>query len=163
MSDTRIEIVEYKNPEQAQALLELMDCYARDPMGGGEGLSDYVKRHLVEALAQRQDAISILAWHDQQPVGLINAFEGFSTFKSKPLLNIHDVIVHPHCRGQCIGYSMFVFLESYARQKNYCKLTLEVLSENAPAQTLYAKAGFTPYCLAPETGIAQFWQKNLDA
>lgn len=36
---------------------------------------------------------SVLAFDADQPVGLINAIEGFSTFACKPLINIHDVIV----------------------------------------------------------------------
>jgi hypothetical protein len=30
----------------AAALVQLMDAYALDPMGGGQGLSDYAKQHL---------------------------------------------------------------------------------------------------------------------
>lgn len=161
MSDTRIVVVDYHNASHGDALVALMDAYASDPMGGGDGLSDYAKQHLVPSLSQRSDAISILAWREQQPVGLVNAFEGFSTFQCRPLLNIHDVIVHPDYRGQGIGSSLFQFLESLARQQGYCKLTLEVLSRNLPAQRLYLKAGFAPYQLSDEAGIAQFWQKNL--
>jgi hypothetical protein len=40
-----IEIIQadYALPEHGQAIVQLMDAYARDPMGGGNGLSGYAK------------------------------------------------------------------------------------------------------------------------
>jgi hypothetical protein len=73
-------------PEQAQAIVDLMDTYARDPMGGGEGLSDRVKADLPAELAKRQTAHIILALSDREPAGLVVCFEGFSTFACQPLL-----------------------------------------------------------------------------
>ena len=36
---------DYRQPEHAAALVSLLDAYARDPMGGGVGLSDFAKRN----------------------------------------------------------------------------------------------------------------------
>jgi hypothetical protein len=49
-------------PAHAQAIVQLMDEYARDPMGGGQGLSDFVKSHLPGELAKRSAAHVILAF-----------------------------------------------------------------------------------------------------
>lgn len=148
-------------PEQAAALVALMDEYARDPMGGGEGLSDAVKAALPQALKNRPGAFQILAWRGKTPVGLINCFEGFSTFKCQPLINIHDVIVSKNCRGQGLNQLMMAKVEEIARQRGCCKITLEVLQGNQPAQQAYQKFGFAGYELDPEMGCALFWEKKL--
>ncbi len=51
-----IEIVEadLSIPAHAEAMVKLMDEYALDPMGGGKGLSDYVKANLRAELAKRK-------------------------------------------------------------------------------------------------------------
>jgi hypothetical protein len=91
----KIDIIEadYSNPEHAKDLLYLLNCYAKDPMGGAEELSQYAKENLISSLKQIPDAVTILAYVNSKPAGLINAFGGFSTFKCKPLLNIHDLAV----------------------------------------------------------------------
>ena len=52
---------DYANPAHGRALVSLLDAYARDPMGGGEALSDYARTHLVSSLAARPQAYSVLA------------------------------------------------------------------------------------------------------
>ena len=146
----------------AQAILNLLSIYALDPMGGGESLSDYAKKNLIAELANRSDNLIILAFDKNRPVGLVNCFEGFSTFVCKPLLNLHDVIVHPEYRGRGISTMMLKKIEELARSRGYCKLTLEVLDGNMPAKASYLKSGFRPYQLDPEMGQALFWEKKLD-
>jgi len=153
---------DYSLPAHAEALLELLDHYAQDPAGGGVPLSDYVRTHLVSALAERPFMFSVLAFDDDKPVGLINAIEGFSTFACKPLINIHDVIVSSSHRGQGIAKAMFAEIEGIAQARGACKLTLEVLSGNTSARRLYEKLGFDDYRLDPALGEARFMQKWLD-
>jgi ribosomal protein S18 acetylase RimI-like enzyme len=153
---------DWTDTEHADAVVYLLDSYASDPMGGNEPLSQYVKDNLVSELAKRNTAHVLLAFDEETPVGLMVCFEGFSTFACKPLLNIHDVIVHKDHRGKGVATAMFAYIEDKARQMDCCKLTLEVLSENKVAQGLYRKCGFAGYELKPETGHALFWQKKLD-
>ncbi len=84
----------------AEAMIQLMDQYALDPMGGGQVLPDEVKANLPTELAKRKSAHVILAFVDSQSAGLVVCLEGFSTFACKPLLNIHDVIVALPYRGR---------------------------------------------------------------
>lgn len=99
----------YADPVHAKALVSLLDVYARDPMGGGEPLSVFVRSNLVQALADRPQAFSVLAFDgasqnaEARAVGLVNCFEGFSTFACQPLVNVHDVAVVPEYRGQGVG------------------------------------------------------------
>ena len=153
--------VDYHNPEHAHHMIELLDCYATDPMGGGVALSDFTAQNLVPALSRRSDAFSLLAYVDGQPAGLTNCFEGFSTFACRPLINIHDVVVANEYRRMGVSRKMFDHVEKMADQRGCCKLTLEVLEGNSIAQTAYEKYGFQQYHLDDKNGAAMFWEKAL--
>jgi ribosomal protein S18 acetylase RimI-like enzyme len=150
---------DYANSADAAAIVMLLDAYARDPAGGGEPLSDFAKANLVRALAARPQAFSILAFDGDHAVGLVNCIEGFSTFKCKPLVNVHDVAVLASHRGRGIAEQMLREAERIARERGAVKLTLEVLSGNTPAMKLYQRFGFAGYQLDPAMGSAQFLQK----
>jgi len=152
----------YDDPAHAAALVALLDAYARDPAGGGEPLSDFARAHLIDELAARPFIFSVLAFDGGIPVGLINAIEGFSTFACRPLVNVHDVVVMPSHRGRGIAAHLFGEVETIARERGACKLTLEVLAGNHAARALYEKLGFDDYRLDPAMGHAQFMQKWLD-
>jgi ribosomal protein S18 acetylase RimI-like enzyme len=154
--------VDFTNPGHAAAVILLLNEYALDPMGGGQALSDSVREQLPRRLQQRDDAVVILAFAGDEAVGLTIAFEGFSTFAARPLLNIHDIIVTHHYRGRGIAQQMLQRMEHIAVQRDCCKLTLEVLAGNVVAQSAYRKFGFMPYQLDERLGIAQFWQKTLN-
>lgn len=153
---------DYADAVHARALVEMLDAYARDPAGGGEGLSDHARAHLVAELAARPAAFTVLAFDGAHVVGLVNCIEGFSTFACKPLVNVHDLAVAASHRGRRIGQQMLDLVEQIARQRGACKLTLEVLSGNQSANRLYDRYGFSAYQLDPSLGQAQFLQKWLE-
>lgn len=152
--------VDYQNEQQGKDLVMLLNAYALDPMGGGEPLADDVKKNLVAALAKRHDFMTVLAYVNSKPAG-INCVEGFSTFKCKPLLNIHDCGVLKEYRSLGLSQSLFAEVEKIAYERGYCKLTLEVLQGNIIAQNAYKKLGFSGYELNVDTGQAMFWEKLL--
>lgn len=152
---------DYGNPTHMQAVLALLDAYARDPAGGGQPLSDYALTHLPQALRERPTLFSVLAFDHDVPVGLVNCVEGFSSFASRPLVNVHDVVVTASHRGQGVAARMLRQVEDMARARGACKLTLEVLSGNAPATRLYRQLGFENYQLDPAMGHALFMHKAL--
>lgn len=155
-------LASYTSAADAAALVLLLNAYASDPAGGGHPLSDFAQANLATELARRPQAFSVLAFDGETPVGLINCIEGFSTFACKPLVNVHDVAVLASHRGQRIAERMFEVAELEARRRGAVKLTLEVLSGNAPAARLYARLGFAGYQLDPALGEARFLQKWLD-
>jgi GNAT superfamily N-acetyltransferase len=154
--------LDLQDPSHTAALLSLLDHYAHDPMGGGTGLSAYAQQHLLEALRARTDYVAFIAWVNDVAVGLINCFEGFSTFAAKPLLNVHDIAVLDAHRGQGIGRALLTAAEACATQRGCCKLTLEVLDRNSQAMVLYTNFGFELYALDPAAGSAIFLQKGLN-
>lgn len=154
------------NPDHAAALMRLMDEYASGATGGGKPLNAYTRAHLAATLRTRPGAHTLLAVERDEAgveiyVGLLNAFEGFSTFACQPLLNIHDVIVTEAWRGKGIGRLLMEHAEILARELGCCKLTLEVLEGNTKAQSAYQSLGYAGYELKPEMGKALFWQKKL--
>jgi hypothetical protein len=66
-----VEIIQadYGLPEHGAAIVRLMDAYASDPMGGGQGLSEFAKANLVGALGNCAIARSVLAIVDGEAVG----------------------------------------------------------------------------------------------
>lgn len=159
----KIEITkaDYTSDKHKTEIPMLLDAYASDPMGGGKPLAAEVKNNLVDALSKLPHAFSVIAYVDDEPAGLVNCFEAFSTFLCKPLVNIHDVVVLKQYRGYDISQKMLEKVEDIATSKGCCKLTLEVLSNNSAAKSAYKKFGFSAYELDPEAGNALFWQKIL--
>ncbi len=157
--------VNYLQPADRAALTSLLDHYARDPMGGGWPLDASAMARLCDDLAARPFAFSFLAWaatgSGEQAVGLINCFEGYSTFKAQTLINVHDVVVHRDWRGAGVGQKLLASVEQEARSRNACKITLEVLTGNTVAMKSYERFGFAPYALEPAAGTATFMQKWL--
>lgn len=157
--------VDYTNDADRAAVCMLLDHYARDPMGGGSPIAPNVLTRLCDDLAARPFAFSFIAWANSaqgsQPAGLTNCFEGYSTFKAAPLINIHDIVVHSDWRGQGVGQKLMQAVELEARARQACKITLEVLTGNSVAMKSYAHFGFAPYALDPKAGTATFMQKWL--
>lgn len=159
--DINVIIADYGNEQHAKDVADLLDIYAQDPMGGNAPLNPEVKRNLAATLAKVPHAFSVLCYVDGKPAGLANCFEGFSTFKCKPLINIHDLAVHKDYRRLGLGQKLLQKVEDVAVEKGCCKVTLEVLDGNDVAKNAYIKFGFSGYELDPASGSALFWEKVL--
>jgi ribosomal protein S18 acetylase RimI-like enzyme len=145
------------------ALVQLLDHYASEPMGGGTPLSSSVREGLVSALRKQPNYLGFLAFIEERAVGLANCFLGFSTFRARPLLNVHDLMVHRDFRRRGIARRLLEEVEISAVRQGCCKLTLEVLSENRAARSAYEAVGFrSSYLLGPGTGAALFLEKKVD-
>ena len=151
----------YSNAAHAAAIVALLDEYASGPSGGGEPLSAAVKSALIPALQRSSCALTLLAFAGAEAVGVLNAFETVSTFRAKPLLNIHDIAVTAPWQRRGIGRALMLELENIARERGCCKITLEVLENNSNARALYRELGFEEYQLQEEFGRALFWQKMI--
>lgn len=140
-----IEIIEANLGDETlvRGIIDVLDCYAREPVGGQEPLPAEVRERLLTDL-QTVDAAVIFAALDEdgRVVGVAVCFRGYSTFKARPLLNIHDVAVLQECRGRGVGTALLAAVERKARADGCCKLTLEVLDDNEGARRLYDRLGF---------------------
>ncbi len=142
-------------------ILDVLDSYARDPFGGSRPLSADVRARLIPALRAQPGTLVWLALEGARPVGLAVCFLGFSTFAARPLLNVHDLAVIPERRGRGIGRALLEAAEQRARALGCVKLTLEVRSDNAPAQALYKSFGFGDFRIGDEVAQALFLEKRF--
>jgi ribosomal protein S18 acetylase RimI-like enzyme len=150
-------LADLSNPAHQAAIVELLDMYCRDEFGDNKPLSAEARANLIPGLLKHGGARVFLAYEEDMPLGLAICLVGFSSFRGKPLVNIHDIAVSPAARGKGIGRRMLEAIEQDARALGCCKVTLEVRADNARAQDLYRRAGFKPS--GPQTW---FWTRRLD-
>jgi ribosomal protein S18 acetylase RimI-like enzyme len=151
-----IQAANLDNHRHQRELLTLLDLYSRDAMGNRAALPTAVRRDLIGGLRRHPASLVLLAWFGDRCIGLAICFEGFSTFQAKPLLNIHDLVIHPEFRNRGIGRALLSAIEAAARKRSCCKITLEVRADNAVAKHLYRAVGFTE-----SQPPMHFWHKNL--
>lgn len=142
MIDLRVAEADLDDPRHAAGVVAVIDAYAREPVGGGKPLAPDVRERVVGMLRDHPTSLVLLAFVGGEPVGVATCFFGLSTFRARPLLNIHDLAVLPSYRGQGIGRALLRAAEEHALRKGCCRLTLEVLESNARARGLYRSFGF---------------------
>ncbi len=140
--DYIFEIIDLNNVDHVNALKALMNEYMLDDMGLGSALPTELGEKIIEGLKIQNNYTGFLLKCDNEYVALANCFIGFSTFKAKQLLNIHDFVVTPEYRRKGAGYELLNSITKYSKDKNYGKVTLEVRKDNEKAMNLYIKAGF---------------------
>ena len=154
--------VDFGNAAHGAGIVEVLNSYAADPVGGGEPLTADVRERLVPALRDHPTALVLLAVAQEGPVGIAVCFQGFSTFRARPLLNIHDLAVLPEWRGKGIGRKLLGAAEDRARRRGCCRLTLEAQDDNGRALALYRSFGFSDLVMG-DSGPTRFLTKPVDA
>ncbi len=149
------------NPLHAEAVIGILDAYAKEPIGGGRPLAGDVRKRLIPELKRQDNALVLLAFADGRPAGIAVCFVGFSTFAARPLLNLHDLAVLPGLRGRGIGQALLDSLNEHALQLGCCKITLEVREDNHGARALYKRYGYGDYNPSDEPVITFFLEKRL--
>ncbi len=157
----RIAEADLAEPHDAQGLVDVLDSYAADPVGGGEPLAADVRARLPASLREVPTALVLLAFDDDRAVGTAVCFFGFSTFRARPLLNVHDLAVLPQYRGRGVGRALLAAAEERAQRRGCCRLTLEVQDDNALARALYERFGFEDVVVG-KSAATRFLAKNLE-
>jgi ribosomal protein S18 acetylase RimI-like enzyme len=153
----KILLADLANPSHQAAIVDLLDMYCRDEFGDGKPLAADAREGLIPGLVKHGGAQVFLALDGDQPLGVAICLVGFSSFRGKPLVNIHDIAVSPQARGKGVGRQLLAAVEADARALGCGKVTLEVRSDNVRAMGLYRSVGFTSS--EPETF---FWTQKLD-
>jgi ribosomal protein S18 acetylase RimI-like enzyme len=149
---------DFDDERDTRGFIEVLDSYASAPVGGGKPLSADVRDHVVPMLREHPTSLVLLAFVDDEPVGVAVCFYGLSTFRARPLVNIHDLAVLPQHQGKGVGPALLAAVEDHARRRGCCKITLEVQDDNARARRIYRRVGFEDYDLGP----TRFLVKPLD-
>jgi GNAT superfamily N-acetyltransferase len=93
-------------------------------------------------LESHPKAITLFVLNDGAIAGVLNAFVNFSTFKCKPMINVHDVFVSDVYRGKGLGRKLIQGIIEIGKSLSCGKITLEVRVDNPTAQNLYKSEGF---------------------
>lgn len=157
-----IEVIQadLSNPRHCEAVAEIVNVLALESPPH-EPLSPEVMRRMADGLRATPTSLALLATIEGEFAGVAVCFWGFSTFKAQPLINIHDVAVKPDFRRRGVARALLGEVEKRAREKDCCKITLEVDQENQNAQRLYADLGFVGRTNPAAPGAAFFWHKPL--
>lgn len=158
-----INIIDANLSDEAQLgnIIEVIDAYAREPAGGSAPLPQNVRERLLRDLRHVDNAVVLAAMDDDRTVGVAVCFRSYSTFKARPLINIHDLAVLPEYRGRGVGTALLAAVEGRARTDGCCKLTLEVLDDNFGAHRLYQSLGFEDGGPGANETTTLFMQKPL--
>lgn len=145
------------NKDHCSYIVALVNEYRCDPMGGNLGvIAKESEQELLHGLRDHPSSVVYFVCYNGTIAGMAVCFIGFSTFKTKRLLNIHDLILFKMFRNKGIGTWFLQQIAAEVSKVGYCKLTLEVRTDNVSAKKVYRKAGFTP-CVDP----MEFWIKEL--
>ena len=147
---------DFSNEVHCNELAALINQYIADPMGGGTPLTPLQQLILVDGLANHPSCFILFILENQQIAGLATCFINFSTFKAKPYINIHDLIIDIRHRGKGLGRSLLQQIESISKVRKYCKITLEVREDNFAAKNLYTEMDFND-----SIPMMHFWTKEL--
>jgi len=142
MTAITIQLADLDHPAHAAAIPAIVNSYAMEPQGGGHSLPADVLEEMVPGLRRVPGHFTMLAWDGENPVGAAICFRGFSTFSSRPLVNVHDLAVLQSHRGRGIGSLLLSAVEEFARAEGCCKVTLEVREANPEAERLYRRLGY---------------------
>ena len=154
-------IADLSSVADQEAYLRLLDAYSSDPMGQGKPLEVDVKQRMIPSLQEHPTTLVVFAYNDETPVGFATCFFGFSTFKAKQLINIHDLAVLSECRGNGVGKTLLAAVEQIARERDCCRVTLEVDERNERAMRAYQAYGFEGIDRVSGSGSAFFMKKEL--
>ena len=133
----------------AKSMLQMLAVYHESLMGNHGPLPEKVRETVVAGLLACENHRLFLAvdmgldeGESRRAVGMAVCFVNYSTFLALPLINVHDLAVHPDYQGQGIGKSLLEKVIAYAKTNQQCALTLEVRKDNVNALKLYRRLGF---------------------
>lgn len=152
-----LQLADLGNEEHCKHIIALVNEYRCDSMGGTIGvLSKDGEQRLIDGLRKHPCSVVYFAIYDKSIAGMAVCFIGFSTFKAKRLINIHDIIIYTEFRRKGIASFILQEISSIYAHEEYCKLTLEVRTDNYSAKRLYFNSGLGP-CEPP----MEFWVKEF--
>jgi ribosomal protein S18 acetylase RimI-like enzyme len=147
---------DFKNIVHCEKLIELLNQYMIDPMGDSPPLNFEQGQCLIQGLSTHPSCFVLFVKVNNEFAGLGTCLINFSTFKAKSYINLHDIIILQKFRGRGVGKKLLEKIIEIAKERNCCKITLEVREDNLPAKKLYADLGFRD-----TEPMMHFWAKTL--
>lgn len=104
--------------------------------------ADRERRFVACHLRDRTSTI-FLARAQTRAVGFVQLFSTFSTVWLGPALILEDLFVAPEARGAGVATELLIRAVDYARDIGATGMFLETAMNNAAAQSVYERAGWT--------------------
>ena len=82
-----------------------------------------------------------IARQADEAVGVILAYETYSTFSGSPKISVEDFFVRAKCRGGGVGHALIAALARRCLARGYAGLHWRVLDRNAQAIRFYTRLG----------------------
>lgn len=131
--------VRFATAEDAPLLLRLireLAAFERAPEAVVATEED-LRRYIAGADKQFE---AILAFRDEEPVGVALFHPRFSTWLGRPGLYLEDLYVVETARGQGVGHRLITRLAAIAIERGWGRIDFQVLEWN-PARRFYQKLG----------------------
>lgn len=161
MPDIEVRLADLAQQQDRRAVVEMTQVYATDAQGGGRPLDPDVADALAEFLASHPAALIFLAFEGRRPVGIATCALSFSTFRARPILNIHDLAVRPEAQGRGVASLLLDAVRAEAGRRGCCRLSLEVGGTNERARDIYAAWGFRGAREDDEARVKYFCELDL--
>lgn len=112
----QIEVVkaDFGNDVHRLGIVEVLDSYASDPVGGGQPLTADVRTRLVPLLRDHPSTLVLLALAEARVVGIAVCFLNLSTFRARPVLHVGDLAVLRELRGKGVGRALLASRISFS-------------------------------------------------
>ncbi len=101
-------------------------------------------RFLAERLGAADTAVILALGADGRGLGFTHLFPSFTSVGTARLMILNDLFVAPEARGRGVGGALLGAAEAHARASGAVRLVLQTAADNAAAQRLYDRAGWTP-------------------
>jgi ribosomal protein S18 acetylase RimI-like enzyme len=140
----------------AEQFYELLAEYMKDKMGGEVIPPFNHKEEVLKNFPKDYSSMILFVKKGNLFIGMAVCFINFSTFKAKPYINVHDLIIRTGYRGKGYGKALLQKVIDIAAERNFCKVTLEVREDNLNAQALYKQLGFKD-----TNPVMWFWTRSI--
>jgi ribosomal protein S18 acetylase RimI-like enzyme len=137
--------------DEAAALFDAYRVFYRQPSDPSAA------RAFLSDRFQRQDAVLLLARHEDAAVGFVQLYPSLSSVSMKRIWILNDLYVTPGARRLGVGRRLMDAAREHAAKTGAIRLELTTEHNNTTAQALYERCGyvrdtvFYKYILTVET------------
>ena len=132
--------IERATPGDLEALLPLVSAYRVFYEQRPDATRE---RALIARHLESGTSTVFIARDGDRAVGFVQLFQTYSTVALGPQLILEDLFVDPIARGAGVAAKLLERAQAYAREIGSTGMFLETAMDNAAAQRVYERAGWT--------------------
>jgi ribosomal protein S18 acetylase RimI-like enzyme len=126
------------------ALAPRLHAFGPPPTRAREVMDQAVVAGLDQALSAPGDGTVVLVAEGTQPLGFVHIHGVTDFFTHEVHGHVSDLAVDPAAEGRGVGRALMAAAESWARERGWRLLSLNVFTENHRARELYQRLGYQP-------------------